>query len=87
MYVIIIFTLGGNILNLTETLLKNLSAGELQRLAVALLSREHKNWSKMSHSGGCEGGNRTRKGTPDIWCIDENDRYIYIQATCDPARG
>ncbi len=74
-------------MNLTETLLNNLSAGELQRLAIEILSREHEKWSVISHGGGCEGGNRTRKGIPDLWCNDEKGNFVYIQATCDSAKG
>ncbi|MDG5852450.1 hypothetical protein [Clostridium beijerinckii] len=76
-------------MNITETLLKNLSAGELQQLACEVLERIHKNdWGIISQSGGCEGGFRTRKGTPDMWCTtNESDDYICIQATADSANG
>lgn len=74
-------------MNITETLLRNLSAGELQQLACEILSKENREWSVMSQMGGCEGGFRTRKGTPDMWCVDKNNNYICIQATADSAKG
>lgn len=70
-----------------ETLLKNLNGGQLQRLALDLLPHIHNDWGHLISLGGCEGGYRTRKGTPDIWCEDEIGNMIYIQATGDSASG
>ncbi|MHC5534696.1 hypothetical protein [Priestia megaterium] len=70
---------------IAETMLANLSGGELQRLAEEFLTREYK-WSKLSHYGAVEGGARTRKGIPDIWLQTETD-IIYISATGDKSKG
>jgi hypothetical protein len=72
--------------DITQTLLKNLSGGELQKLAEDLLTRIN-NWKHISQYGGCEGGFRTRKGIPDIWAENEIEEITYICATGDSAKG
>lgn len=74
-------------MNITETLLKNLNGGQLQRLALELLPKINSGWTDITPFGACEGGERTRKGTPDIWCKNSAGNYVYIQATGDPAKG
>ncbi len=74
-------------INTTETLIRNLSGGQMQRLAFDLIQLIEPEWTEFTPYGICEGGDRTRKGTPDIWCKDTNSNYVYIQATCDSAKG
>lgn len=74
-------------MNQTEINLKSLSAGELQQLAVDLLPRLYDNWTTLIHSGGVEGTNKTRKGTPDAWCETNEGNMVYIQATGDSSSG
>lgn len=74
-------------MDIIEIILRSTSSGELQRLALNMMKEEFKEWKDYSYSGGCEGTNKTRKGTPDIWCRDQNDNLIYIQVTCDSTKG
>lgn len=75
-------------LDITKTLLKNLGAGDLQNLAQELLPNLYLDWEiPLIHNGICEGGNRTRKGTPDIWGERKNSTLVFIQATADHAKG
>ncbi|MCM3412365.1 hypothetical protein [Metabacillus litoralis] len=71
----------------TEIMVRQLSSGELQRLAVELLPRLYKDWETVHQSGTVEGTLKTRKGTPDAWCERLDDSYVYIQATGDPQKG
>jgi hypothetical protein len=71
----------------TEIMVRQLSSGELQRLAVELLSRLYTDWGTVHQSGTVEGTLKTRKGTPDAWCERMDDSYVYIQATGDPQKG
>jgi len=70
-----------------EIKLKMLTAGELQRLACDMLALLNEDWGTISKSGGVEGTNKTRKGTPDAWCERNDNSLVYIQATGDPAKG
>ncbi|RFB26970.1 hypothetical protein [Bacillus sp. LB(2018)] len=74
-------------LNHTSILLDRLDSGDLQNLAVELLTRENTDWEKMSQSGIVEGSRKTRKGTPDAWCKTKGGATVYIQATGDKAKG
>ncbi|ULO04811.1 hypothetical protein H1230_16825 [Paenibacillus sp. 19GGS1-52] len=71
----------------TELMLKALDPGALQRLACDLLTLLHTNWGVIHKSGGVEGTNKTRKGTPDAWCECEDGTLVYIQATGDSSKG
>jgi hypothetical protein len=71
----------------TEINIRQLSSGELQRLAVELLPRLYKDWGTVHQSGTVEGTLKTRKGTPDAWCERTDESYVYIQATGDPQKG
>jgi hypothetical protein len=70
-------------MDFTKIGLKNLSAGELQNLAVELLPRLHKDWSIITHNGIVEGSNQTRKGPPDAYCEQKDGTYVFIQTTVD----
>lgn len=72
-------------MNLTQTLLKNLSGGELQKLAEDVLCQIYC-CEKISHFGQVEGGYRTRKGIPDIW-FENDEELIYVSATGDSKKG
>lgn len=75
-------------LDITKTLLKNVGAGDLQNLAQELLPHLYSDWElPLVHNGICEGGNRTRKGTPDIWGKRKNTSLVFIQATADSTKG
>ncbi|MDN4067688.1 hypothetical protein QYF50_07250 [Paenibacillus vini] len=74
-------------MNQTEIMLGQLSAGELQNLACDLLHRLYQDWGVIHKSGGVEGTNKTRKGTPDAWCERDDGTLVYIQATSDRAKG
>lgn len=75
-------------LDITKTLLRNLGAGDLQNLAFDILPMVYQDWKKpLIHNGICEGGNRTRKGIPDIWGERLDSSLIYIQATADSSKG
>ncbi|WP_238651797.1 hypothetical protein [Paenibacillus piscarius] len=70
-----------------EIMLKALDPGSLQRLACDMLPLLHTDWKGINKSGGVEGTNKTRKGTPDAWCHREDGTLVYIQATGDPSKG
>ncbi|KUP22528.1 hypothetical protein [Paenibacillus sp. DMB5] len=70
-----------------EIMLRALDSGSLQRLACDMLPLLHTNWKGINKSGGVEGTNKTRKGTPDAWCEREDGTLVYIQATGDPKKG
>lgn len=74
-------------LNHTSILLDRLDPGDLQNLAVELLTKENPDWEKMSQNGIVEGSRKTRKGTPDAWCKTKGGATVYIQATGDKAKG
>ncbi|WP_394532881.1 hypothetical protein C1N83_28160 (plasmid) [Priestia aryabhattai] len=71
--------------HITETMLSNLSGGELQKLAQEFLVKEN-NWNKISHYGAVEGSVQTRKGIPDIW-LETDTEIIFVSATGDKAKG
>lgn len=71
----------------TEINIRQLSSGELQRLAVELLPCLYSDWGIVHQSGTVEGTLKTRKGTPDAWCEREDGSYVYIQATGDIQKG
>lgn len=74
-------------MNQIEIMLAQLSAGELQNLACELLRYLYQDWGAIHKSGGVEGTNKTRKGTPDAWCERVDGTLVYIQATSDRAKG
>lgn len=76
-------------MNITQTLLKNLSGGELQKLSEEILELLYPD-GIISHYGNVEGGNRTRKGVPDLWIENTNEKgkeYIFVSSTCDSRKN
>lgn len=73
-------------LNHTEILLKNLSGGELQQLALRLLPRIDERYQHMIGSGIVEGTSKTRKGVPDSWVFTTNDEIIHVEVTANQNR-
>jgi hypothetical protein len=71
----------------SEIMIRQLSPGELQRLAADLLPRLYNDWGPVIQSGTVEGTLKTRKGTPDAWCERVDESYVYIQATGDMGKG
>lgn len=76
-------------MDITQTLLKNLSGGELQKLSEEILVSLYPD-GLISHYGNVEGGTRTRKGIPDLWIENNNSEgkeYIFVSSTCDSRKN
>lgn len=64
------------------------SPGALQWLVFHLLNRLPFQWETGPvHSGGVEGADKTRKGTPDIWGILKGNQTAYVQISTDVSLG
>ncbi|MBN1971109.1 MAG: hypothetical protein JW870_17210 [Candidatus Delongbacteria bacterium] len=76
-----------NMINSTQSLLKDLAGGELQQLAEEFLPRFDERYLQVINSGTCEGTAKTRKGTPDLWIFNSQDNTILVEVTTDKAKG
>lgn len=64
------------------------SPGALQWISYHLLTRLSFIWEiPLVHSGGVEGAEKTRKGTPDIWGVMKGNRTTYVQISTDISLG
>lgn len=67
----------GEVINSIQNAIKELEGGSFQKLFDAYLHKKFK-FSNIQTLGVQEGTNKTTKGTPDSFVIDEDGKYILI---------
>lgn len=74
-------------MNITEIIIKNLNAGQLQRLAREIITRKEPELVFIDVPGGVEGTSKTRPGVPDVYGESNCGEKIYIEVTSEPRKG